>query len=316
MAGSAILSIKILTDASNAKRGLDSAATSMDKFKSGLSKAAVPAALVGAAILKFGKDAVDSASRTQQAMGGVEAVFGKNAKTVERWAAGAAQSIGLAKSEYGEACDRDRLAGCRTPASPGHRHKENRGPDPTGGRPRRNVRWHHRRSGRRPLERDERRVRPPRKYGTSLSAAKIAAQQAADGTDKLTGKAAAQAKMMATLKLITEQTAKAHGAAAREQDTYAARTQQFSAEIENLKSDLGTALLPIVAALVDKFAGLAGWMSQNIGLVQIIVEVIGGLVGIILVLNAAMKVAAIVHGPSTLHGWRIRSPWSCSPWSP
>ena len=102
MAGSAILSIKILTDASNAQKGLDSAASSMDKFKSGMAKAAVPAAIVGAAILKFGNDAVESASRTQQAMGGVEAVFGKNAKTVERWAAGAAASIGLAKSEYGE----------------------------------------------------------------------------------------------------------------------------------------------------------------------------------------------------------------------
>ena len=33
MAGSAILSIKILTDASAAQRGLDATASSMDKFK-------------------------------------------------------------------------------------------------------------------------------------------------------------------------------------------------------------------------------------------------------------------------------------------
>ena len=102
MAGSAILSIKILADASSAKRGLDTAATSMDKFKSGVRKAAVPAALVGAALIKFGKDAAESASRTQQAFGGVDAVFGKNADTVKKWADSAAGSIGLAKSEYGE----------------------------------------------------------------------------------------------------------------------------------------------------------------------------------------------------------------------
>src|SRR4029077_8332710 len=107
--------------------------------------------------------------------------------------------------------------------------------------------------------------------------AKIAAQQAAEGTDKLKGKQADQAKALATLHLIQKQTASSSGAAAREQDTYAARTQQFAAEIENLKSDLGTALLPIVAKVVDKFAGLAGWMSQNIGLVQTIVGIIAGL---------------------------------------
>ena len=112
--------------------------------------------------------------------------------------------------------------------------------------------------------------------------------------------------MMATLKLITDQTAKAHGAAAREQDTYAARTQQFFAEIENLKSDLGTALLPVVSAVVDKFAGLAGWMSDNIGLVQIIVGAIGILAGIILVLNAAMKVATIIQ-------WAMNAAWLANP---
>jgi phage-related protein len=294
VAGSAILSIKILTDASQAKRGLDASASSMDKFKNGLSKAAVPAALVGAAILKFGKDAVESASRTQQAMGGVEAVFGKNARVVERWAAGAASSIGLAKSEYGELATviGSQLSNAGLPLATVTKETGkliSKGADLAamfGGTTAEAV---DALSSAMKGEFD-----PLEKYGTSLSAAKIAAQQAAEGTDKLTGKAAAQAKMMATLHLVQKQTAKSAGAAAREQDTYAARTQQFAAEVENLKSDLGTALLPVVAAVVDKFSGLAKLMSENIGLVQIIVGVIATLAGIILILNAAMKVATVV----------------------
>ena len=306
MAGSAVLSIKILTDASGAKKGMDSAASSMDKFKSGLSKAAVPAALVGAALIKFGADAVASASRTQQAMGGVDAVFGKNADTVKKWADSAASSIGLAKSEYGELATviGSQLTNAGLPLDvvtkkTGDLIKQ--GADLAamfGGTTAEAV---DALSSAMKGEFD-----PLERYGTSLSAAKIAAQQAADGTDKLTGKAAQQAKMMATLKLITLQTAKAHGAAAREQDTYAARTQQFSAEIENLKSDLGTALLPVIAAVVDKFAGLARLMSNNIGLVQIIVGVIATLVTVILVLNAAMKVATVVT-------WAMNSAFLANP---
>lgn len=303
---SAVLSIKILTDASGAKKGMDAAASSMDKFKTGLRKAAVPAALVGAALVKFGTDAVNSASRTQQAMGGVEAVFGKNARTVERWAAAAASSIGLAKSEYGELATviGSQLKNAGLPLNTVTKETGkliSKGADLAamfGGTTADAV---DALSSAMKGEFD-----PLEKYGASLSAAKIAAQMAAEGTDKLTGKQAAQAKTLATLHLIQKQTADSAGAAAREQDTYAARTQQFSAEVENLKSDLGTALLPIVAAVVDKFAGLAKWMSKNIGLIQVIVGVLATLVAIILVLNAAMKVAAIVQ-------WAMNAAWLANP---
>lgn len=47
---SAILSVKILTDASKAQKGLDSSASSFDKFGAGVKRAAVPAAVALAAV--------------------------------------------------------------------------------------------------------------------------------------------------------------------------------------------------------------------------------------------------------------------------
>ena len=311
MAGSAVLSIKILSDASGAKKGLDSAASSMDKFKSGVQKCRRPGHTprVGAAILKFGKDAVDSASRTQQAFGGVEAVFGKNAKTVERWAAGAASSIGLAKSEYGELATLigSQLSNAGLPLDQVTKKTKGliqQGADLAamfGGTTADAV---DALSSAMKGEFD-----PLERYGTSLSAAKIAAQQAADGTDKLTGKAAQQAKMMATLSSSSpNRPAKAYGYAAAREQGHLRRQDPAVLRRDREPEDptFGTALLPVIAAVVDKFAGFARLMSNNIGLVQTVVGVLATLVTIILVLNAAMKVATVVT-------WAMNSAFLANP---
>src|SRR4029077_14937089 len=102
MAQSATLVVKVIGDASSASKSIDQTAGRMDKFKGTMSKMAAPAAIAGAAVIAFGKAAFDAASRTQQAMGGVDAVFGSSAGAITRWAAGPADSVGLAKSEYAE----------------------------------------------------------------------------------------------------------------------------------------------------------------------------------------------------------------------
>src|SRR5262245_41043240 len=102
MANTAILAVKVLVDSTQAAMGLDKAEGKVGKFSNAMSKAALPAAAIGAAVLVGAKKAVDAASHLEQSMGDVEAVFGKNAATVKRWATNAADSIGLAKSEYGD----------------------------------------------------------------------------------------------------------------------------------------------------------------------------------------------------------------------
>lgn len=288
----ATLVVKILTDTKDAVSGADEASARFGKMGAGIKKAAVPAAAAAVAIGAFALSAVKAASRTEQAMGGVEAVFGKNAKTVERWASQAASSIGLAKSQYGELAT---LIGSQL-KNAGFSMDQvtaktgdliSMGADLAamyGGTTADAVSAL---SGALKGEFD-----PLEKYGTGITAAKIQAELAAKGLDKLTGKAAEQAKAAATLALIQKQTADAHGAAAREANTAAAKTQQLSAQVENMKSNIGTALLPVMAAFLGILSKIAEWMGKNTTAVTVIVAILGVLAVAILAANAAMWIMA------------------------
>jgi hypothetical protein len=282
------LLVKVVTDTTAAAAKLDAAGGKLGKFGTAMKKAALPAAAIVAGITAVGIAAVNSASRTEQAMGGVEAVFGKNAGTVKKWAGAAASSLGLAKSEYGELATligsqlknagvpMDQLAGKTKTLI-------EKGADLAamyGGTTADAVSAL---SGALKGEFD-----PMEKYGTSMSAAKIQAEMAAQGTDKLTGAAATQAKAMATLSLVNKQTADSHGAAAREATTTAAKTQQLTATVENLKSDLGTALLPVMAQFLGALATAAAWMSKNSTAVLIVAGVLATLATAVLVVNVAL----------------------------
>ena len=98
---------------------------------------------------------------------------------------------------------------------------------------------------------------PIERYGVSIKQADINARLAKLGLDGLTGAAAKQAEAQALLSLLNEQTAKTTGAFARESNTLAGQQERLSAKIENVKSKIGTALLPVVTKIVaflsDKF---------------------------------------------------------------
>lgn len=299
MAGkSAILTVKILTDASKAGTGLDQASGKFDKFKSGMSKMAVPAGIAIAAIAKFGKEAFDSASRTQQAMGAVESVFGKSAGAVERWAGGAAESVGLAKSEYGELASilGAQLKNMGIPMGQVAGKTKNlikMGADLAatyGGTTAEAV------DALGSALRGE--TDPIERYGISIKQADIAAQQAKDGTVKLTGAQGKAAKTAALLELATKQSADAHGAFAREADTAAGQQQRATAAMENASSAIGTALLPVVAKAAQLLAKLAKWVAENSTVVLILAGIIGVLAVAVMAVNAALWLIAL--NPVTL----------------
>src|SRR5262245_3580355 len=104
MAGTrtATLAVKVTGDASGAARAMDQVSSGSGKFQSGMSKAAKVAAAGGVALLAFGKQAFDAASKAQQSAGAVDAVFGKQAKTIHKWSKDSADATGLASSEYEE----------------------------------------------------------------------------------------------------------------------------------------------------------------------------------------------------------------------
>lgn len=287
---SVLLAVKVVTDSTQAALGLDKAAGKTGKFAGAMQKAMLPAAAVGGAILAFGKAAVDSASRTEQAMGAVESVFGKNAGTVKKWAGQAASAVGLAKSEYAELASviGSQLKNLGLPQDQVLGKTKDlikMGADLAatyGGTTADAVKAL---SAALRGETD-----PIEQYGISIKQADIAAQRAKDGTDKLTGSAGKAAQAQATLALMTKQSTAAHGAFARESDTAAHAQQVAAAQYENAKSALGTALLPAMAALMKSLAGVAKWAQQNSRLVQVLIGVLGGLVVAVFAINAALKV--------------------------
>lgn len=283
MARSAVLRVEIITDASKAAGGLG-------KFEGALNKAAVPAAAAGAAILAFGKATFDAASKAQQNMGAVDAVFGKSASEIHKWSKSAAESAGLSASAYEEM---SAIIGAQL-KNMGVPQKELAGQTNDlvkmgadlaaqfGGSTSDAV------AALSSLLRGER--DPIEKYGVSIKEADVKAQKAKMGLAGLTGAADKQATTMATMALLTQQTADANGAFAREADTAAGAQQRANAQYENAKAAIGQALLPLVASLAGMLGGLAKFAQDNATAFQILAAAILVIATAVLVVNAALKV--------------------------
>ncbi|MDR6866797.1 phage-related protein [Microbacterium resistens] len=208
------------------------------------------------AIGQFVAGTVSAASDLQQSTGAIEAIFKDQASAVKGFADEAAGSIGLSKTAYSElaAVLGSQLKNGGTALAelaPKTRDLIGVGADLSamfGGTTKDAVEAL---SSALKGERD-----PIERYGVSLKQASIDAKAASLGFEKVGGSFSNEAQQAATLALIMEQTADAHGAAGREAETFAARQQQLSAGFENLKAKIGGAFLPAAADLMGVFADL------------------------------------------------------------
>ena len=234
----------------------------LKRFGSAIGSAArtfgpLAAAAAGAALVKFGVDAVKAASDTQQAFGAIDSIFGRNAEKVKAWANDAAQSVGLARGEYATLAT-TLGASLKNSGLEGYTQKT-RDLITTagdlaatfGGTTSEAV------SALSSLMRGE--TDPIERYGVSIKASDIAARLAAKGQDNLTGAAKTQAEMQARLDLLTKQTTSSQGAFRREGNTLAGVQQRLSAEFQNAKDKLGGLLIPVLTkglgAVNDLFTG-------------------------------------------------------------
>lgn len=289
MGRSAILTIKILADATQASREMDTASGKMGKFQSGIGKAAIPAAALLGGMAAFGVAAGKAASEAEQAMGAVDAAFGKSAGAVHKFAETSATSVGLASREYEgmAAVFGSQLRNMGVAAgdlAPKTNDLVKLGADLAaqfGGDTSTAV------EALGSLLRGE--TDPIEQYGVSIKQADISAQKAKMGLDGLTGSADKAATTQATLALLTQQTAAAHGAFARESDTAAGAQQRATAQWEDAKAQLGQALLPVMVLLATQLSGIASLLSDHIGLVTIAAGVIASLAAAVLITNGIMK---------------------------
>ena len=140
---------------------------------------------------------------------------------------------------------------------------------------------------------------PLKKFGILMNDATLKATALKMGLIKTTKDALTpQQKVLAANRLIFEQTTDAQGDAARTSGSFANRQRQLTATLENMKAELGTALLPIV----EKFAGwltkVAGFLANNTGLVKAAAAAIGVLAAGVLAANAAVKVWTVTQNLS------------------
>lgn len=252
--------VSVLGDTRDLQNKLTGATGKFGKFAKA---AAIGAAAVAGSVVAIGARSVKAASELEQAMGGMGAVFKQNAGQMEKWATGAASSVGLAKSEYAELAtvlgaqmknmgvSADQL-GSQTNKLIGL------GADLAaqfGGSSADAV------SALSSLLRGER--DPIERYGVSINEAAVKAKMAEMGLSGLTGEAEKNAKLQATLALLYDQTADAQGAFARESTTLAGAQQRLTAGTENLFATLGTSLLPAVTAVTAAIGQMVNKMQES-----------------------------------------------------
>src|SRR5690349_18501020 len=201
MANSAVLTLQILVDAAQAQAGMVAAGKSAGKFKQNMADLVGPASVVATGLAVIGGAAVKAASDAQQAFGGLDAVFGSNAAQVKEWAANAATSTGLSAAKYSEmaAVIGAQLKNLGVPF------------DQVAGKSDELIRMGadlaatYGGTTADAVEALGAALRgeadPAERYGLALNQAAIKAKMAEDGTDKLTGAAAKQAKTAALLAL-------------------------------------------------------------------------------------------------------------------
>jgi hypothetical protein len=311
MAGkSAILAVKILVDQKSAGKDLDKAGKSVGGFTKGLEKMAAPAAIAVGALAGLGKQALDAASEAEQAMGGVESVFGKSADKIKAWSDTSAEAVGLSKTQYGNLASLlgAQLRNLGVPIDKAADQTNDLiklGADLAatfGGTTADAV------SALGSALKGE--ADPAERYGLALNQTAVNAQLAAKGQDKLTGAALSQAKAQAIVEMATKQSAGAVGQFARESDTAAGSSAIASAQFANVTAELGEALLPVAVKVSGALSVVAKWMSENSTVVLILAGVVGTLAGAILLLNAYLKITAIVSRAAWLAsigpiGWVI-----------
>lgn len=255
MAKTAILSLRILSDEKSAVAGMNKTS----KAAGLLGKAVGPLAGLFAAkkLLDFGVAAVSAAGDLQQSKGAIDTVFKSGAGEMHKFAAGAADAVGLTANQYNEL---GTLIG--TQLKNGGTAMEQLGGKTNdliglgadlssmfGGTSADAVAAL---SSALKGERD-----PIEKYGVSLNQAKIDAEAAALGFAKVGGSLSAEANQAATLSLIMKQTADAHGNFAKESNTLQGQQERAKATWANITATIGGLFLPIITKVF-------GFINSNV----------------------------------------------------
>lgn len=290
MASNAIR-IAVLANASQARRELEGTATTAEKIEGKFSKLRLPATVALGAIALGAKQSINAASDLNEEISKSEQIFGKQAGVIQKFASGAATSLGQSKqvaldaaSTFGLIGQKAGLSGKETAAfskqfvtlSSDLASFNNTTPEEAITAIGAAMRGE---------------SEPIRKYGVLLDDATLRARAVKMGLIATVKEGLTpQQKALAASQEILAQTTKAQGDFARTSDGAANKSRIITAQVENLKASLGQALLPAYQAVLSAMSKFVGFATEHPTAVKVLVGVIAGLAAAVLAASAATKV--------------------------
>jgi hypothetical protein len=259
--GTRALTLKLIADIDDFNKNLDKGTKDVEGFGSKMSDIgkkvgvalAAAAAAAGAMAIKIGVDAVKAASNLSETQSKVSVIFGESSDAINKFASTAATKLGQSKQQALDAASTfatfGKSAGLAgndlvsfstelTTLSADLASFYNTSPEDAITAIGAALRGE---------------SEPIRKYGILLNDAALKQEAMNMGIYNGTGALTAQQKVLAAQAVIMKQTSDAQGDFERTSDGLANQQRILAAQFENVKSTIGTALLPVVLEMVGAF---------------------------------------------------------------
>jgi SLT domain-containing protein len=228
---------------------------SSGKFKSAFTGALTAAGglFAGVQLFDFGRDAIFKAGDIEQSIGAVDAVFKGSAERMHEYAATASSTVGISTNAYNELAAKLGASLKNGGTSIDELGEKTNGLIQLGA----DLSSLYGGSTQEAIDAISAALRgemdPIERYGISLNDAALTAKGLELGIKKVGGSFSTQEKQLITQALLFEQSTDAQGNFSRESDTFAHKMQVASARMEDMKTKIGSALLPTVVNLMDAF---------------------------------------------------------------
>lgn len=241
-------------------------------------------------------DSVNMASATEESLNKLRVVFGDSSADIEAWAKNSSSNLGLSTQKAEEAAGTfgnlfTAMGVGKKPAADFSQNILQLAADMASFN---NIR---------PEDAIEKlraglvgEAEPLRTLGVNLTEAGVKAYALAHGIGESGRELTGAEKLQARYGLILEQTTSAQGDFARTSDGLANKLRIQTAEQENVKAQLGQALIPIMLKLTEIISGVVKWFSNLSPEMKNVILVIGGLIVVAGPLITIIGVATIAIG--------------------
>jgi hypothetical protein len=305
-AKTAALSVNIIADASKAKAAFkqaEDAAGSLSKQMVSVGKA-IGSAFVGQQIVNFAKGSIKAASDLGESINAVQVTFGKASEGILKFGETASQTVGLSKAQFNSfavqfAGFTQQIAGANGDVAKVTSDLTTRIADFASVMNLDMVE-----AARVFQSAMAGQTEPIRKFGIDMSAATVEAYALSSGLAKSKDEITESIKVQARYGLLMESTSKTQGDFANTSESLANSQRRLKAEFENMKSQIGEALLPTMESLLNVINPMVQGFSSIPPELRQIISTIGISTGITQSFSNSLKNLGItstaVHGSLNL----------------